>query len=85
MAVRRRPEVHLDPSLCPGDDFDLALRLLLAGASWHGIASPLVQYRIHDSNSSRSHATMRAGARAALATHAPVTLRHALARAGPRA
>jgi tetratricopeptide (TPR) repeat protein len=82
MAVRRGPELQLDPRLPAGDDFDLALRMLIRGARWRRIAEPLVRYRVHAGNYSNKHETMVGGAQQALAKRPLAAWRLLLTEAG---
>lgn len=62
LAIRSSARFALDSGLPAGDDFDLAIRFLLAGAQWRRIGAPLVQYRVHGSNYSNGYGRMKQGA-----------------------
>jgi glycosyltransferase involved in cell wall biosynthesis len=80
MAFSHVSALRLDESLPAGDDFDLALRLLISGAQWIYSPKPLVRYRVHSSNFSLDHRRMMHGAQAVLRKHDEIELREILAR-----
>jgi glycosyltransferase involved in cell wall biosynthesis len=82
MAVSHVSGLRLDETLPAGDDYDLALRLLVSGARWAFSSKPLVRYRIHGRNFSRDYQTMKRGAEAALQKYPEAQLRNLLVQRG---